>query len=193
MNIMRKHRAEKRKQEKIITHDMVEKNLDKLIPYLSFFRVYPDKFIDMISAPDCPFKFFFYQRIFLRVVMRFKYVFVTFNRAFAKSFLSILALYLKCIFYPGVKLFITAGGKEQATDIAKAKLDEIWDWWPCLKHEIIKYEKSKDYIKVIFKNGSQLDIMPAKETTRGQRRNGGLIDEVRNCLNILFPVITGVL
>jgi hypothetical protein len=177
MNIMRKHRAEKRKKEKIITQDMVNKNIKYFLPYLSFFRAYPDKFIDMISSPDCPFKLFFYQRMFLRIVMRYKYVFVTFNRAFAKSFLSILALYLKCIFFPGVKLFVCAGGKEQATDIAKAKIDEIWDWWPCLKNEVAKYTQSKDYIKVIFKNGSHLDIMPAKETTRGQRRHGGLIDE----------------
>ncbi len=112
MNIMRKYRTEKRKKDKAVTREHIQENIDILIPYLSYFRSYPDMFVDMISAPDCPFEFFFYQRIFLRTIMRFKYVFVTFNRAFAKSFLSILGLYLKCIFYPGVKLFITAGGKE---------------------------------------------------------------------------------
>jgi hypothetical protein len=168
----------KKKVNKAVSYEAIEKSLDKIIPYLSFFREYPDIFIDMISSPDCSFKFYFYQRMFLRVVMRYKYVFVTFNRAFAKSFLSILALYLKCIFYPGVKLFVCAGGKEQATDIARAKLDEIWDWWPCLRYEVAREEKSKDYVRVVFKNGSQLDVMPAKETTRGQRRHGGLIDEV---------------
>jgi hypothetical protein len=168
----------KKKKDRVISKEIIEKNLDKLIPYLSFFRAYPDMFVDMISSEDCSFSFFFYQRIFLRIVMRYKYVYVTFNRAFAKSFLSVMALYLKCIFYPGIKLFITAGGKEQATDIARAKIDEIWSWWPCLKNEILKEEKAKDYIKLYFKNGSQLDIMPAKETTRGQRRHGGLIDEV---------------
>jgi hypothetical protein len=168
----------KKKVNKAVSYEAIEKSLDKIIPYLSFFREYPDIFIDMISSPDCSFKFYFYQRMFLRVVMRYKYVFVTFNRAFAKSFLSILALYLKCIFYPGVKLFVCAGGKEQATDIARAKLDEIWDWWPCLRYEVAREEKSKDYVRVVCKNGSQLDVMPAKETTRGQRRHGGLIDEV---------------
>ena len=171
-------RLQKKKKSRVISKEMIEKNLDNLIPYLSFFRAYPDKFIDMISADDCPFKLFFYQRIFLRVTMRYRYVYVTFNRAFAKSFLSIMTLYLKCIFYPGVKLFITAGGKEQATDIARAKIDELWEWWPCLKNEIQREEKAKDYIKLHFKNGSQLDIMPAKDTTRGQRRHGGLLDEV---------------
>jgi len=98
------------KKDRIISREIIEKNLDNLVPYLSFFRYYPDIFIDMISAPDCNFGFFFYQRMFLRIVMRFKYVYVTFNRAFAKSFLSVMALYLRCIFYPGIKLFICAGG-----------------------------------------------------------------------------------
>ena len=103
-------KIKKREKPRIITSDLIEKNMDVLTQYISFFRFYPDKYIDFISEEDCPFKLFFYQRIFLRVVMRYKYIYVTFTRAFSKSFLSILALYLKCIFYPGIKLFITAGG-----------------------------------------------------------------------------------
>lgn len=68
--------------------------------------------------------------------------------------------------------------KDQAAQIARSKIDELWEWWPCLKYEIKREEKTRDYIKLYFKNGSQLDIMPARETTRGQRRHGGLIDEV---------------
>ena len=165
-------------QSKVITEAMLEEHMDTLVEYLSFFRSYPDIFIDMISAPDCPFQFFFYQRLFLRIVFRYKYVYVTFTRAFSKSFLSILALYLKCMFYPGSKLFICAGGKEQAAEIAKEKIDEIWDWWPALEQEIAKVHREKDYIKLLFKNGSRLDILPVKDSARGKRRTGGLIDEV---------------
>ena len=39
-------------------------------------------------------------------------------------------------------------------------------------------KKSKDNVKYIFKNGSELDILAARESTRGQRRNGGVIEEV---------------
>lgn len=166
------------KKPQVITEDMLEKHMDTLVEYLSFFRAYPDIFIDMISEEDCPFSLFFYQRLFLRIVFRYKYVYVTFTRAFSKSFLSILALYLKCMFYPGIKLFICAGGKEQAADIAKEKVDEIWEWWPCLENEIAKIHREKDYIKLLFKNGSRLDILPVKDSARGKRRHGGLIDEV---------------
>ncbi len=100
----------RKKKPTIITKDMIHEKMDTIRQYLSFFRSYPDIFIDIISQEDCPIKLFFYQRLFLRVVFRYKYVYITFTRAFSKSFLSILALYLKCMFYPGSKLFITAGG-----------------------------------------------------------------------------------
>jgi hypothetical protein len=80
------------------------------IQYASFWRAYPDIFIDMITPPDSNFRLFFYQRIFLRAAMRHRYMYATFTRAFSKSFLSILTLYLRCIFYPGTKMFICSGG-----------------------------------------------------------------------------------
>ncbi len=98
------------RKKRVITEELVMDQFMNIKKYLSFFRKYPDKFIDMISPKHCPFKFYFYQRLFLRVVFRYKYVYVTFTRAFSKSFLSILGLFLKCMFYPGIKLFICAGG-----------------------------------------------------------------------------------
>lgn len=44
----------------------------------------------------------------------------------SKSFLSIMALYLRCIFYPNSKLFIVSGGKEQSARIAQEKIEELW-------------------------------------------------------------------
>jgi hypothetical protein len=87
-----------------------EKNLEVFRQYASLWRENPDLFVDMITPEGSTFELYFYQRIFLRVVMRHRYVYATFTRAFSKSFLSILALYLKCILYPGTKLFIASGG-----------------------------------------------------------------------------------
>lgn len=47
---------------------------------IAFFRQYPDLFIDFIQGPDGTFKFLYYQRIFLRIVMRHRYVYATFPR-----------------------------------------------------------------------------------------------------------------
>ena len=37
--------------------------------------------------------------------------------------------------------------------------------------------KSKDNVKYVFKNGSTIDILAARQSSRGQRRTGGLMEE----------------
>ena len=45
------------------------------------------------------------------------------------------------------------------------------DWGRGQSHE------SKDYCKYIFKSGSTLDNVAAKESSRGKRKTGGLVEE----------------
>jgi hypothetical protein len=113
--------------------------------------------------------------------MRHRYAYATFPRAYSKSFLSVLVLMLRCILYPGSHLFVTTGGKEQAAGIAKEKSDELCKLIPGLKNELDmtrgKTKTSKDNIELIFKNGSKLDIMAARQSSRGKRATGGLMEE----------------
>jgi len=94
-----------------MSEERLSKQLDNLRYLISFFRKYPDLFVDFIKGPNSNFHFLFYQRIFLRIVMRHKYVYATFPRAYSKSFLSMMVLMLRCILYPGSQLFVTTGGK----------------------------------------------------------------------------------
>lgn len=41
-----------------------------------------------------------------------------------------------------------------------------------LKNEYVKYNASKDYVTIVFKNGSVFDVVGALDSTRGGRRNG---------------------
>ncbi len=88
-------------------------HLDDFRHLISFWRVYPDLFIDFLCSlnPHNTFHFFFYQRLFLRVAMRHQYVYATFVRAWSKSFMSVLCLMIKAILFPGAKLFVVSGGK----------------------------------------------------------------------------------
>ena len=168
-------------QKQEVSEERIAAILPQLRQLISFFREYPDIYIDFIKGSDCNFEFYFYQRIFLRIVMRHRYVYATFPRAFSKSFLSMMVLILRCIFYPGCELFITTGGKEQAASITIAKIDEICRLIPALSQEIDwdrgKSKKSKDDVQYLFKNGSRINILAAKESSRGQRRTGGLMEE----------------
>ena len=94
-----------------VSKDRLVRCLPKLRKQISFFRAYPDLFVDYIKGPDCNFTFYFYQRVFIRIVMRHRYVYATFPRAFSKSFLSMMVLMLRCILYPGSHLFVTTGGR----------------------------------------------------------------------------------
>ena len=155
--------------------------LDNIRYLISFYRQYPDLLIDFMKGPDSTFNFYFYQRIFLRIVMRHRYVYATFPRAYSKSFLSMMALMLRCMLYPGAELFVTTGGKQQAASITIAKIEEICKLIPALNNEINwargVSKKSKDDVSYVFKNGSKINILAAKESSRGQRRTGGLMEE----------------
>jgi len=173
---------EKSTQKIGLSEERVRDILPEFAKYASFWREYPDLFIDMILPPNSKFNLFFYQRMFLRAVIRHKYCYATFPRAFSKSFLAVLVLILRCILYPGAKLFIVSGTKEQGAAIAKEKIEELKELIPALKNEINEKKSlyGKDYVRIQFKNGSRLDVVAARESTRGGRRHGGLIEEVNN-------------
>ena len=169
----------------ILKQGLSEERLKEQVPNLrkliSFYREYPDYLVDFMKGPDSTFNFYFYQRIFLRVVMRHRYVYATFPRAYSKSFLSMMVLMLRCILYPNSQLFVTTGGKEQAASITIAKIEEICRLIPALNNEINwdrgVSKKSKDDVRYVFKNGSSIDILAARQSSRGQRRTGGLMEE----------------
>jgi hypothetical protein len=81
---------------------------------MDIFIAYPDIFLDVIKPTDSSFELFFYQRITLRALMRYPEVYVTAPRAFSKSFITILGIFLQCMFMPGTKRFICAPNKNQA-------------------------------------------------------------------------------
>ena len=149
-----------------LSEERLLNQLDNLRYLISFFRKYPDLLVDYMKGPDSTFHFYFYQRVFLRIVMRHRYVYATFPRAYSKSFLSMMALMLRCILYPGAQLFVTTGGKQQAASITVAKIEEICKLIPALSNQINwnrgVSKKSKDDVNYVFKNGSVINILAAK-------------------------------
>lgn len=177
--------------KEVLTEERIKKVIPIFRDYISFYREYPDLYIDRITPPDSTFKLFFYQRIMLRIMMRYKYTYSTFTRAASKSFIATGANILRCVFYPGAKVFIAAGGKEQGANIMKEKVEEWLDLFPILRKEIEKEQYTRDYARIKFKNKSQFDIVAVKDSTRGGRRHCGTLEEVKhimNCFNISLPI-----
>ena len=109
--------------------------------------------------------------------MRYRYHFGTFTRGTSKSFLAILGQYLACIFLPGSNRFLVSQIKKASLDITKAKLEEIWKWYPLLKSELRNVHMSTDYVELEFKNGSLFTILSLNASSRGGRMHGGVMEE----------------
>ena len=165
-----------------LSEERIRGQLQTVKQYIAYWREYPDMFVEFLcgSNPE-NFHLFFYQRLFLRAVMRHRYAYATFPRAYSKSFLSVLILMLRCVLFPGAHLFVTTGGKEQAAGIAREKAEELCKLIPGLKNEIDwsrgASKASKNMVEYLFKNGSKLDIMAAQQSSRGKRATGGLVEE----------------
>lgn len=165
-----------------LSEERIRAQIPALRQYIAFWREYPDIFVEFLCGNNPEnFQLYFYQRVFLRSVMRHRYAYATFPRAYSKSFLSVLILMIRCILYPGAHLFVTTGGKEQAAGIAKEKVEELCKLIPGLRNEIDwsrgASKSSKDNVEYIFKNKSKLDIMAARQSSRGKRATGGLVEE----------------
>ena len=172
-----------------INENWLRKNEELLYDCWCLFAAYPDIYLDMIKPTNSNFDLFPYQRIFLRACMRYTTLYITAARATSKTFLSILAKYLQCIFIPGHVGSIVAPNKSQAAKISQQKIKEIWRIWPLLKNELESYAANsdgvranfgKDYCDLYFKNGSRLSIVGALDSDRGIRTHATLIDEVRD-------------
>lgn len=172
-------------KKKGISEERLKAQIPVFRQYIAYWREYPDMFVEFLcggpNAPADTLHLYFYQRVFLRVVMRYRQAYATFPRAYSKSFLSVLVLLLRCVLFPNSHLFVTTGGKEQAAGILKEKVDELCKLIPGMRNEIDwsrgKTKSGKDNIEIIFKNGSKLDIMAARQSSRGKRATGGLMEE----------------
>lgn len=192
--------SEVKGKKKGLSEERLKAQLNPLRNLISFYREYPDLLVDYLAGPNSNFRLYFYQRVFIRVVMRHRYVYATFPRAYSKSFLSMMVLMLRCVLYPNSHLFVTTGGKEQAASITVAKVEEICSLIPAFRNEINMdrgvSKKSKNNVNYIFKNGSSIDILAARDTSRGQRRTGGLMEECvlidQNALNEIIIPTTNV-
>lgn len=70
-----------------ISEERIEAAKPIIRQYIAYWREYPDMFVDFLQTghhgkiPEDGLRFYFYQRVFLRAAMRYKYVYMTFPRA----------------------------------------------------------------------------------------------------------------
>ena len=155
---------------------------------VSFFRQYPDYYLDYIRSENALFELSAFQRLWLRALFRFKKVGIVASRGTSKSYINILSKVLKCIFYPNTSEIISAPTKQQTTKIVQDKLMEYFRDYPMLKSELVfkgDVPKGSDFTKIgsdfatlVFRNGSKINTIVMGESSRGLRANGISIEEI---------------
>lgn len=168
-----------------LSRKRVDKDKEKLFPYLEYLMIYPDMLIDIISPKSRGFKLYPFQRIFIRAMSRGKQTYITASRGTSKSFLADTDRYIKCMNTPRHESTITAGTNKQAAEIAKQKVvSDLWVKFPLFANEmktrivagkrLSAYTMGKDYVDFKFKNGSMLGL----GSVRGLRKQSLIFEEV---------------
>lgn len=112
------------------------------------------------------------------------------------TYVNVLGKYVKCILFPNNHEAIAMPTKNQSAKVTQEKITEIWRDYPALKNEIKEYSFQKDYVKLVFKNGSTFDTLTVGESSRGLRANGISLEEIvdprmdRDTINeVILPIL----
>lgn len=157
--------------------DSFHKNLDKWSKVVAFYRWFPDLFWDLITPKTGGIRLDLDQRVFLRCIARFPTGYYVFPRAYGKTLLEVMGLIHTAIFYPRIKLSLTAQTKGKAGQLLQQKFNDLLNFYPLLKEEIYSQKFSSDDVRIEFNNGSTIDVLANSQTTKGERRHRGSIEE----------------
>jgi hypothetical protein len=171
------------KDVKILRKERVKEKLPLYLEALNTFLVYPDILSDIMTPKKSKFSMFFAQRIVLRSMARHRQSFLTFPRAFSKSFLADYFGNIKSMCTPHCDGFVAAATGKQAAQIVKQKFSgDLWVKFPLLKNEmrrngpVAPYIQGEDYAEFRFTNGSKFDVIGGHP--RGGRRSYGIFEEI---------------
>lgn len=196
INLEKLEEMQDREKRENIDYSPFEKVKPHFRAMLSHYREYPDLFLDLVRSPDALFTLTPFQRVYLRVLMRYKKVGIVATRGLSKTYINVLGKYVKSILYPNNHEAIAMPTKNQSAKVTQEKVEEIWRDYPMLKNELRSWSFQKDYVRLEFKNGSTLDTLTVGESSRGLRANGISLEEIvdprmdRDTINeVILPIL----
>jgi len=145
--------------------------------WCSYYRANPHRF----AADYLHLNLRLFQKILI-IMMNINVVFVFIAaRGIGKTFLSAVYCVIRCILYPGTKICIASGSRNQAINVLEKIMLELVPDSPELAAEINMKETNYKGMnaQIIFKNGSYIKVVTAGDSARGNRANILLLDEFR--------------
>jgi hypothetical protein len=144
--------------------------------WTSFFRENPHRFAEDYLG----LKLHLFQRIILFMAFHSDVIMYLAARGQGKSFLIAIISIIRCILFPGTKILIASGTKNQARLIITQKIEkELRLNYPNIAREIKDVKTSLNECLVVFHNGSTIEAVTSNDNARGYRANILILDEFR--------------
>lgn len=141
---------------------------------ISYWRWYPDKFLDAMEGDNPKYSLELIQRVFIRILARYLEPFITASRGTTKSFCGLSEEQTKGILWPGITDYYAGPAKEQLSQIVDGVERDILMQYPGLSLYWDIVSKGKDTYEMVTALGSMISI----RTNRGITGNGCLAEEV---------------
>ena len=154
------------------------KREENLMKWVSYWRNNPHRFIEDYLGV----KLFFFQKILIYMINKHPYFMYIAARGQGKSYLIAIYVVARCILYPGSKIVLASGVKNQARLIISEKIVDLYNKSAALRGEIGDYRNISTGVnaaEVVFKNGSKISATASSDNSRGLRGNILIVDEFR--------------
>ena len=132
---------------------------------ISYWRFYPDKFLDIMEGDSSKYEIQPIQRIFMRANARYSEVFETASRGTTKSFCEISEKMCEGVLYPGVDTQYAGPSREQLASILSGVVEDVFQQWPGLREYWAYQSNSRDNFELVSNEGSHIMINVARGTT----------------------------
>lgn len=153
---------------------------------ISYFKWFPDLFLDMMKPKTGGITLHTDQRVFMRAVVRFVSNYGVFPRSYAKTFLEIACSFICCIFFPNLALVFTAQTKENAAAMLYDKYLDLITKYPFFENEIEGVNKTQQECIVRFKSGSYIYTLANAQSSKGRRGARETVEEAGQLKAELF-------
>lgn len=149
-------RWETKKKEQAIDYDTIDKKAWGLL--ISFFRFYPDYFLDMIRDKNAPFGLELPQRLMFRIQARYQTTYITGARGITKTFVAVGSKLHDGEFYPGDTTRYYAPSQKQSARLASQAFASLEKCYPILTKCWSVNNDRADMFKITTPYGSEFTM-----------------------------------
>lgn len=134
------------------------KNAKSWCLLISFFRFYPDYFLDLIRAKNAPYGLELPQRLMLRIQARYQTTYITGARGITKTFVNVGGKQIDGVLYPGDKTRYYAPSQKQGAKLASQAFADFEKCYPLLASWWNKNNDRGDMFRITTNYGSEFTM-----------------------------------